>query len=189
VALLARWPAGARAARSDGLVSGVDLAPTLLELAGAPVPARCCGVSFLPALRGEPFEGHEAVYLEKNFHRCYDPVRAVRTRTHKLVRSFREGMPRVPLPRDVEDGLGLAALRPDALEERPAEELYALAADPHEEHNLASDPALAAVRDGLRSRLGQWMRRTGDFLLTAEIPTAPEKQPWDAPEHLRPRTP
>jgi N-sulfoglucosamine sulfohydrolase len=45
---------------------------------------------------------------------------------------------------------------------RPAEELYDLAADPHEQHNLAADPQHAARRDALRTELEAWMREQGD---------------------------
>jgi hypothetical protein len=46
---------------------------------------------------------------------------------------------------------------------RPAEELYDLAADPHEQQNLAADPQHAAVLQDLRAELEQWMRAQGDL--------------------------
>jgi arylsulfatase A-like enzyme len=45
---------------------------------------------------------------------------------------------------------------------RPREELYDLAADPHQARNLAADPAYARVRAGLEKRLMDELRRTGD---------------------------
>lgn len=53
VPLLFRPPGGGRAASVDALVSLVDLAPTLLELAGRPAPSAFRGRSFAAALRGE----------------------------------------------------------------------------------------------------------------------------------------
>ncbi|HEX6972506.1 MAG TPA: sulfatase-like hydrolase/transferase, partial [Limnochordia bacterium] len=52
-ALLMRWPAGVPGGRRiDALLSNVDLLPTLLEAARAPLPAGLHGRSFLPLLMG-----------------------------------------------------------------------------------------------------------------------------------------
>ena len=45
---------------------------------------------------------------------------------------------------------------------RPAEELYDLAADPHERRNLASDPRHAARLATMRAELRAWMESQGD---------------------------
>ena len=42
----------------------MDLGPTILELAGLPVPADCEADSLLPALRGEPWAGRTHVFAE-----------------------------------------------------------------------------------------------------------------------------
>jgi arylsulfatase A-like enzyme len=53
VPLLVRGP-GVPVGRVDHLVQNVDLAPTLLELAGVPVPGSVDGRSLVPFLRGTP---------------------------------------------------------------------------------------------------------------------------------------
>lgn len=45
---------------------------------------------------------------------------------------------------------------------RPREELYDIAADPHQVNNVANDPAYATVQAGLERRLMAELRRTGD---------------------------
>ncbi|GAA5120315.1 sulfatase [Luteolibacter yonseiensis] len=49
-----------------------------------------------------------------------------------------------------------------AFDKRPREELYDLAKDPYETVNVASDPAYAAIRKDLETRLLAELKRTGD---------------------------
>jgi uncharacterized sulfatase len=56
---------------------------------------------------------------------------------------------------------------------RPLEELYDRRADPDQVHNLANDPAKAAVRNELWSRLQGYLRQTGD-------PRIEGKDPWQS---------
>jgi arylsulfatase A-like enzyme len=53
--------------RIDDLVSLMDLGPTFLEWAEAPVPTRLEGRSLGPYLRGEPIEPRTAVFCEDNY--------------------------------------------------------------------------------------------------------------------------
>ena len=47
--------------RIEGLTSAVDIMPTLLELAGAPLPKNMNGSSLVPVLQGKDYAGHEFV--------------------------------------------------------------------------------------------------------------------------------
>lgn len=48
-------PGPEKAERIDSLVEGIDLAPTILELAGVALPEEMMGLSLLPALQGRSF--------------------------------------------------------------------------------------------------------------------------------------
>jgi arylsulfatase A-like enzyme len=87
VPLLMRLPPsmGLAAGRRSEPVGLIDLMPTLLELAGLPIPAGCRGVSLVQAVRGEEDAGR-ALLVETGRER------ALRTRDGKLLlRRDREG--------------------------------------------------------------------------------------------------
>ena len=160
----------------EGLVSHIDVLPTLLDLLGIEKPGYLEGTSHAGIFRGEADEGDEAVFAEINFHTSYEPVRSVRTRRYKYVRFFDEGWLRVNqsnidgslVKNYYEEHLGLAGVTKDA------ECLYDLAYDVFETNNVATDPRYAAVLDEMRARLGEFMRRTNDPLLEGPIAVRPE---------------
>lgn len=194
VPLAIRWPTRIPAGRVvDDLVDLADLAPTILEAAGLPLPAEMSGRSLWPVLgttrmgwvdptRDDVVIGRERHAAVRAGNLSY-PVRALRTPTHLFIRNFTPerwpaGDP--PVFGDVDDHRSAdtgpakrAVVRHDgspggqrlfdlAFARRPAEELYDLAADPWQTNNLAAEPAHAAARDALRTRLDEHLRRTGD---------------------------
>src|SRR5581483_2836070 len=69
VPLLIRWPGTVKPGSATAeLISGEDLAPTLLEAAGVEVPKEMTGRSFLKLLKGVPFEGRKYVFAERGAH-------------------------------------------------------------------------------------------------------------------------
>lgn len=124
VPLIWSWPGQFRAGlRSDALVELMDVAPSLLELAGLPVPSRMQGRSLLPILTGRasPEQHRDGVRCE--YYNAVDlPDRTFATmyreRRWKLV---------------VYHGHGLG-------------ELYDMERDPNEFHSLWDDPASMALK-------------------------------------------
>ena len=110
----------------DAMVLNLDLAPTLLELAGVGVPTVVQGRSWLPGLRGEP--GRDAFLYSYEAEKGTVPsTLALRTRAWKYV------------------------TYPD--DPRYPDELYDLAADPREFLNLAGRADHADRVADLRRRL------------------------------------
>jgi hypothetical protein len=123
------------------------------------------------------YRPREAVFAARD--RCDETVehiRAVRTERTKYIRNYLPERPHLQ-PNAYKDGkLIVERLRAlhaegklDAVQERllfsptrPAEELYDLAADPHELTNLAGDPSQSETLEIMRRRLSEWEQETGD---------------------------
>lgn len=176
VAFLARPPRswGVAPAAPDGLVSHVDVLPTLLDLAGGEVPSFVQGQSFAGVLRGEPGPRRSEIFAEKNFHDEYDPIRGIRTDRFAYVRNLEPGTP-PRLSGDIEAGLVRQGLGEEHLRPRPGEELYDLDADPWQLRNLAEDASYASVRADLAARLEAWMVETNDPVLAGPVVAVPDE--------------
>lgn len=139
VPLMVRWPGGAKpGAVTDLFALNVDFAPTMLDLAGQPVPADMQGRSLAPVLRGEnPADWRKAMY----YRYYHDPgdhnTRShygVRTETHKLIHYWK----------------------------KDAWELFDLKKDPNELNNLAADPAHADLLQQMKSLLAEQKKLAKD---------------------------
>jgi N-sulfoglucosamine sulfohydrolase len=155
---------------TDALVSQLDLYPTLLELAGAPLPDDVHGRSLLPFVRRETDAIRDELFAELTYHAAYDPQRAIRTTRHKLIRNFGERLE--PVLPNVDDSPSKDLLVAAGWSERPRPrvELYDLLADPGEMRNLAEDASCAPLLASLAQRLERWMRETDDPLLDGPVP-------------------
>jgi len=132
--------------RLDGLCQQMDIAPAIMELAGIEVPTPWEAESLLPALRGETWRGRDYVLCEHP----RDPILTgtqwmtmVRDRHWKLVHYV-----------DSAEG-----------------ELYDLAADAGEHHNLWDDAACATTKETMLGVLR-------DGLIRSNLRTADRSLPW-----------
>lgn len=133
--LLIRYPPLVRAgSRPPELALTIDLAPTILELAGAPIGAHIQGRSLVPVLRGNAPDWRQSILVE--FYTYENPFphlmdldyRALRTPRYKYIHWVRH---------------------PDL------DELYDLETDPFEMRNLAHERSAASIRARLRTELGR----------------------------------
>lgn len=156
--------------RYDEMISNMDLLPTILDLAGATTPPQVEGKSFLPLLENRPYEPHEYLYSEMNWHDKYNPMRAIRTRQHKYIRNFGD-RPLVYIPLDIYRAPAGEEMKDEYYgTRRPQEELYDLEKDPLERNNLIGDPVYAGVAEQLRAQVQGYMVETNDPLLYGDIP-------------------
>lgn len=161
------------------LVSTVDFAPTVLQLAGVPLPDYFQGRAFLGPTRTPP---RAFVYGARDrMDERYDIIRSVRDSRFRYIRNFEPLKPYYQYMNTAEQGatmreirtaeqansLSLAA-RQFSLGSKPVEELYDLSTDPHEIHNLAADPRYAQQLQALRQACLSWQQEIRDIGLVPE---------------------
>ena len=131
-----RYPKLVRpAGRRDQMVLNIDLAPTLLDIIGAEIPAFMQGRSMVPFLKSPSLEGRDA-FLYEHFPVFPIPIpgiAAVRTRDFKYV-TYQKGTWR--------------------------DQLFDLQNDPREFHNIIGTKAGKEALPGLQKRLEQLKEET-----------------------------
>jgi len=123
---------------TDAMIQNIDYAPTLLDLAGLPVPPDMQGESFKAVLSGEKQTAKEAVYYHYyEFPKPHGVKKhyGLRTDRYKLIHFYN----------DID-----------------AWELYDLKSDPNELHNLINDPAQAENIKALKKKLVELQIKYGD---------------------------
>lgn len=134
----------------DDMVSNVDFAPTMLDIAGVEIPESMQGRSFLANLQGKtPADWPDAIYYHYWQHLLHRDVTAhygIRTKDAKLI--FYYGLP-----------LGMT--------EYPAVdadwEYFDLANDSLEMHNRYADVKYQAVVVAMKQKLDEYKNRVGDL--------------------------
>ena len=178
VPLMIRWPKALGSPLTPGtvrddLVSFIDLAPTVLALAGIEIPRHLQGrVLVGPAAVPAPsyvFAARDRMDIE------YDMMRSARDTRFLYIRNF---APELPYAGHIiyrnqsaimQEWFRLQAERTltgaPALwmrTSRPPEELYDTAADPHQIRDLSGDPAHRGTLERMRGAVTEWMTRADD---------------------------
>lgn len=140
IPLIVRFPPVAKAGTTPaGLVQTIDLAPTVLELAGITDTATRHGQSLVPLLRGERPPWRSSVLIEYYSDTVFPRIRnmgyqAVRTESHKYIHY---------------------------LELPGMDELYDLQADPYERENLMGSARESELLPALQTELGRLQHESG----------------------------
>jgi uncharacterized sulfatase len=198
-ALIARWPGKIKAnTRSDALVQYVDVAPTLVDLAGGDSSNIDTGIdhptlqtrgfdgkSFAAILLGKAKEHRDLVYGIQttngiiNGSQSY-PIRSIRDDRWLMVWNLNaDNEPFRNLFHKRNEALwedwgqaadedASVAKRIDFYQHRPTFELYDIDADPHQLENLADDPKHADRLGEMHAKLQAWMKSQGDEGLATE---------------------
>lgn len=180
VPLIVRWPGKIEGGSvRDDLVSLIDLAPTLLSIAGCKVPDHMQGQVFLGDHAAKP---RQFIYATRDrMDETTDMMRAVRDPRFKYIRNFYPELPYTQIIQYMEPQATMREMRrlkaageltgPAAQffqPTKPPEELYDTAADPHEINNLADAEEHRQTLQRLRTELDDWMKRTHDLGVISE---------------------
>ncbi len=178
--LIVRWPGVTKPGTRDGqhMVSAVDFLPTLLDVVGAEKPGGFDGDSFAPLFRGEALTDRDAVFkvYNENSGAQRHPIRAVETpRYLYLFNPWSDGVNEFKtatqgtvsykrLSALAKDDAAIAA-RLQLFKFRVPEELYDVQNDPDCLVNLINDPAHEVALLDLQTRMGKFMKESGDHAL------------------------
>ncbi len=175
IPLIIKWPDNSNSGTvDDRLISSIDFGPTVLSLAGVPVPSHMQGIPFLGNQAGKP---RDAVFAARDrVDESYDMIRSVRTKRYLYIRNFYPNEPfNIWVPYLNNMPIYKEMLRLDAegrlsgpqkswmAYSRPPEELYDIKTDPYQINNLANDPKLCGILEEMRKRQIEWTIETSDM--------------------------
>ena len=181
VPLIIRFPDGRKGGEEDDrLVSFVDFAPTTMNLAGMTIPGHMHGRDFI---QGDSQSRQYIHAAADRFDGFTDTIRAVRDKRFKYIRNYRPEQPyylpvtyreRIPTMQELLRLKEAGQLNEIQMqwfrEKKPKEELFDTKNDPHELHDLASNPEYADTLDRLRAEMDRWLADIGD------TPNLPERE-------------
>jgi arylsulfatase A-like enzyme len=161
----------------EGFVSFIDLAPTVLKLAGVDVPGGMDGSPFLgKGVKAEEVNSRDETFgYADRFDEKYDMVRSLRKGNYKYIRSYQpfnyDGLMNNYRYIQLAYREWLDLYQLDELNEvqsqffrpRSPELLFDLAADPYETNDLSGDPAYKAMLEEMRGRLNEWVTGMPDL--------------------------
>lgn len=181
VPFLVRLPDSKEPMKVDEVISFVDLAPTVLSLAGLDVPEHLQGDAFL----GDKKEEEENKYIFASgdrFDEFSDRTRVVRGKKFMYIRNFHPELPRykdvayrkqIPMMNELlrlnEEG----NLNPEQelyfATSKPSEEFYDVENDPYQLNNLINNQAYSDQISEMRSVLDEFLISAGDKGLEPEL--------------------
>lgn len=154
---------------TDSLVSSIDVASTILELAGLSPDDRIQGVSFTPILKDPKTTVREVVFAEHNWHVNQAHERMVRMGDFLYIKnnfpnrrlwcveaSYKE------LDEAHKEGTLTSAQANVFRNPCPEEELYHVGKDFHQLNNVVNNPEYKEILKKMRQQLADWTEQTGD---------------------------
>lgn len=161
--------------RTSSLVSSIDYAPTILELAGLRAPETVQGVSFVSILRNPVEQVRNVIFAERNWHVFAVHERMVRTADWLYIWNAWPNQYDVcgessvfdfPAAKELWDMAGKGRLtdaqKIPTFSNQPPEMLFQVTRDPFQFSNLAGHAEYTAALQKMRGLLDDWKAQTGD---------------------------
>lgn len=170
------WPKGMGSSGDyRGMISVLDLAPTLLDLAGQSIPKDMQGKSFAGVLADRELRIREEIYAVRNWHGRNAHERAVRTEEYfykenqypphgDCIKSgYGSTSPMKALQAAYKAGELNVVMRECFTKQRQAVELFRVSEEGLNFHNLAKEPEYTVIREDLAKKLSDMRAATNDF--------------------------
>lgn len=185
--LIVRWPGQLEPGSiSDALVAWVDIAPTLLSLAGARIPADYQGQVFLG---DDAAPSRSCVFAGRDrMDEVFDWVRVARDQHWHYIRNYAPKLPWAQYQKYMEQQEIMPVMRAKwkagelngdeaafFADEKPIEELFDMEKDPCCMHNLAGDPAYDGPLEKMRAQLQAHLASVKDLGAVTEEELVAEK--------------
>lgn len=170
----------------DSLVLSIDIAPTLLDLAGISIPDTMQGLSLLPLLKNQSMPWRKYAFAENLWSTVYGSPRieSVRSQQWKYIRYFKndhtlwDKIDKKSKHRTSPEQADLYThwLTSSIRGEKPVyEELFNIEDDPEENHNLATDPKHTHTLKNMRSQCARLVREAkGPLNTPADVLRLPQ---------------
>jgi N-sulfoglucosamine sulfohydrolase len=177
VPYIVRWPGVSKPMVSSKMVSTVDILPTILDAAGQTPPSKLHGKSLKPLLANPNAPWRQYLAAEFHWHGAspFYPRRAIRDTRFKLIHNLLAGKAKPSTGIDGDTAFKRSReSNPevqrafDTFADPPEFELYDLASDPIEFHNLSAQPQHAKTLKTLQNALLAWRRETNDPFLSSD---------------------
>ncbi|TMM56671.1 sulfatase [Maribacter algarum] len=176
VPMVIKFPKNKKAGSTDDrFISFIDLAPTVLSLAGIKPPKVMQGVAQFGKFEVERKPKY-TFHSSDRFDALYDRLRAVRSERYKYIKSFDTSIShaisnkyrqQMPMMRELRRLYNEGKLNEEQSSwlhpTKPEEELYDLQKDPYELNNLADLPEMQDTLTHLRQVLEKWIFETNDL--------------------------
>jgi len=175
IPLIIKFPGKANSGTVDErLISSIDFGPTVLSLAGIPIPAHMQGRAFLGKQAGAE---RDAVYAARDrVDESYDMIRSVRTKEYLYIRNYYPNEPfpiwvpylsNMPIYKEMlrldAEGKLSGPQKSWMAYSRPPEELYDVKSDPFQINNIINDAKYTVILEELRARHKKWTLESGDM--------------------------
>ena len=172
--LVIRWPKNIKeGTRYDGLLSFVDIMPTILDIAGAEIPKDIDGKSFADVFINNNTQINKYVYGVGTKQNVRDakifPSRSIRDEKFKYIINFNSIEVYENNFTDNDILNQFIEIGAKAFPNTPYEELYDLSNDPYEKNNIANSKEFFSIKRKLNDELRKWMKDQNDFVDDGKI--------------------
>ena len=172
--LIVNWPAGLNGGKKDDrLVSSIDVAASILDMAGVELPEYMTAIPFINTEE----KGRDYVYSARDlWDEVLEQSRAITTDRYRYIKNNITNVPydaqqaylefyrpAVHIMRDLKEKGKLTELQARFFNAKETEELYDLVNDPFETTNLIGQPAYKKTAEQMRAYYRDWNEKNHDF--------------------------